>query len=64
MRLARAKRSRDQRGRNRRTDWRMGPKEGLQRWKEESVVGVIIQEMDPKQRGKRREECEEEAMSV
>lgn len=61
MRLARAKRSRDQRGRNRRSDWWMGPKEGLQRRKEESGGGVIRQEMDPKQREKRIEECEEEA---
>lgn len=60
MRPARAKRSRDQRGRNRRTDWRVGPGKRASRGGRKSpVVAVIIQEMDPKQ--KRTEECEEEA---
>lgn len=54
MRLARGKRSRDQRGRNTRTDWRMGPKEGLQRWEDESGGGGNQTGNGPKAKGKEK----------
>lgn len=61
MRMAWVKRIRDQRRRNRRSDWRTGPKEGLQRRKEKSGGGGNHTGNWPKKWEERAEGCEEEA---